>query len=109
MLIEAGYHWFPESHISAYADAYCGADPNSLSQAMDDFYKSWSVTAPEAKVPSTTAKDVLGTQTAASLYYTATAVAKAKSKNSATATTPKKQGWLAGAAWVLLSASWLIG
>jgi hypothetical protein len=73
-LMDSGYHWFPESYINAFADSYCGS-----SSPTKEFYVSviaWKATVKEAAVPSTTAKDVLGTQTDVSLYYTAGAVRK---------------------------------
>ncbi|KAF2662741.1 hypothetical protein K491DRAFT_556411, partial [Lophiostoma macrostomum CBS 122681] len=71
-----GYHYFPYSYISAFADSYC----SSSAPPTKEFYAAalaWKATAAEAVVPSTTAKDVLGTQTDARLYYTANADVKA--------------------------------
>lgn len=69
-----GYHWFPESYISAASATYCAA--SSLTTGFYPFVSSWAETASVAmQVPSTTARDVLGTNTAVSGYFTATATA----------------------------------
>lgn len=75
----AGYHWFPQSYVNAVSSSYCAANPQTT-----DFYafaKEWAKTDPAATVPSTTASNILGTQTAASLYYTYAAVTAAASKS----------------------------
>ncbi|KAJ5884804.1 hypothetical protein N7495_009314 [Penicillium taxi] len=62
-----GYHWFPETYLSAVSSTYCNANPQTTG-----FYAvahEYSVSN-KASVPTTTASDILGTQTAASLYYT---------------------------------------
>ncbi|KAF2666678.1 hypothetical protein BT63DRAFT_315504 [Microthyrium microscopicum] len=64
-----GYHWFPSSYINAASATYCSA--SSISTGFYPFISSWSATA-KPSVPTSTAVDVLGTSTAASLYYTAT-------------------------------------
>ena len=63
-----GYHWFPQTYVNAVSSSYCAADPQST--LFYDFARDWAKTNPAAKLPSTTAENVLGTQTAASLYYT---------------------------------------
>lgn len=63
-----GYHWYPEAYLSAFPSSYCAA-----STVTTDFYASyyqWSSTQTEVLVPTTTAPNVLGTQTDMSLYYT---------------------------------------
>ncbi|EPS42076.1 hypothetical protein H072_3945 [Dactylellina haptotyla CBS 200.50] len=70
-----GDHWFPESYMSAASSAYCNASP--ITTAFYPFMTEWSKTAAAAQVPSTTAPDLLGTQTEASLYWTyATTITK---------------------------------
>ena len=77
-----GYHWFPQSYVNAVSSSYCAADPQST--LFYDFARDWAKTNPAAKVPSTTAENVLGTQTAASLYYTyAAAMTDGSSEGSA--------------------------
>lgn len=85
------YHWYPESYVSALADAYCSADPPT--KEFYSFVSEWKADAAEAKIPSTTAVDVLGTQTAASLYYTAV------SKKASSAIRPgnEPRSWMKGA------------
>ncbi len=68
-----GYHWFPQSYVNAISSSYCGASPQST--GFYDFASGWAKTDPAAKLPSTTAENVLGSQTAASLYYTYAAAA----------------------------------
>jgi hypothetical protein len=75
-----GYHWFPESYISAASATYCAA--SSLTTGFYPFVSSWAATARVAQVPSTTARDVLGTNTAVSGYFTATATAGSTSTKS---------------------------
>ncbi|KAJ5512132.1 hypothetical protein N7463_001684 [Penicillium fimorum] len=62
-----GYHWFPESYVMGISSAYCSADP--LTTEFYAFSAQWSK-ASATSLPSITAVDSLGTQTAASLYYT---------------------------------------
>ncbi|KAH8772333.1 hypothetical protein BGZ57DRAFT_1005474 [Hyaloscypha finlandica] len=66
-----GYHWFPSTYIGAASATFCSA--TSLATGLYPFVSQWAATATAAHVPSTTAKDVLGTSTAASLYDTPTA------------------------------------
>ncbi|KAL4891892.1 hypothetical protein BDV59DRAFT_60446 [Aspergillus ambiguus] len=63
-----GYHWFPESYVSAVSSSYCSARPQTT--GFYPFVLEWARSNSAASVPSTTAADLLGTQTAASLYYT---------------------------------------
>ncbi|KAF2786885.1 hypothetical protein K505DRAFT_288926 [Melanomma pulvis-pyrius CBS 109.77] len=96
--IEA-FHWFPESYVSTFANAYCGTDPPT--KEFYSFVSEWKASAAEAKVPSTTAADVLGTQTAASLYYTASPAAASKKPSSASRPSNKLKReiamlWLSG-------------
>ena len=88
MMMIIGYHWFPESYISAFADSYCGG--GTPTQEFYEAYASWKLTAQE--VPSTTASDALGTQTEASLYYTATEEA-ASGKTSGAGLESNRLGW----------------
>ena len=81
------------------ADSYCNADP--LTKEFYNFVGTWKATAAEATVPSTTAKDVLGTQTAASLYYTPNAAVSTKRANSAAALNNGKRGWKKGRATIV--------
>ncbi|CAI7601348.1 unnamed protein product [Penicillium glandicola] len=62
-----GYHWFPESYVKGVSSAYCSANPQTT--GFYPFANAWS-TSSAASVPTSTAVDSLGTQTAASLYYT---------------------------------------
>ncbi|CAI7605782.1 unnamed protein product [Penicillium discolor] len=62
-----GYHWFPESYMKGVSSAYCSANPQTT--GFYPFANAWS-TSSAASLPTTTAVDSLGTQTAASLYYT---------------------------------------
>ncbi|CRL28082.1 unnamed protein product [Penicillium camemberti] len=81
-----GYHWFPESYVKGVSSAYCSANPQTT--GFYPFANAWS-TSSAASLPTTTAVDSLGTQTAASLYYTYAAESTATSsseKNSAVAT-----------------------
>lgn len=86
----SGYHWFPESYVKGVSSAYCSANPQTT--GFYPFANAWS-TSSAASLPSTTAVDSLGTQTAASLYYTyaaestATGGSSAGEKNRAVATT----------------------
>ncbi|KAF2640340.1 hypothetical protein P280DRAFT_401012 [Massarina eburnea CBS 473.64] len=89
-----GYHYFPELYISAFADTYCNANP--IDEEFYAFHKAWKATAKEALIPSTTAKDVLGTQTAASLYFTETAAVSQKANNAGGRTRKR------GSIWVLM-------
>ncbi|OQD72142.1 hypothetical protein PENPOL_c001G07659 [Penicillium polonicum] len=85
-----GYHWFPVSYVKEVSSAYCSANPQTT--GFYPFANAWS-TSSAANLPSTTAVDSLGTQTAASLYYTYAAESTAagggssSEKNSAVATT----------------------
>ena len=63
-----GYHWFPQSYVSAVSSSYCHANPQTTE--FYSFASEWAKANPAASVPSTTAANILGTQTAASLYYT---------------------------------------
>ena len=75
-----GYHWFPKTYVEAISSSYCAASPQST--GFYQFASQWASTDPAASVPSTTAENVLGSQTAASLYYTyAAAVTTGSSKN----------------------------
>ncbi|KAJ5365904.1 hypothetical protein N7517_008790 [Penicillium concentricum] len=65
-----GYHWFPESYVMGVSSAYCSADPQTT--GFYPFADQWSKTS-ATSLPTSTAVDSLGTQTAASLYYTYTA------------------------------------
>ncbi|KAH7116140.1 hypothetical protein B0J11DRAFT_584174 [Dendryphion nanum] len=105
----SGYHWFPESYVNAAANAYCAQDPPT--QEFYKFVQSWKATAAEANVPSTTAKDVLGTQTAASLYYTAGAVASSKKNGSPRSPrSPPKIGLELGiCGWIVLALLVILG
>jgi hypothetical protein len=67
--------------VGALADAYCVAD--APTKEFYAFVGEWKATAIEAKIPSTTASDMLGTQTAASLYYTPTPAVTSKKPSSA--------------------------
>ncbi|KAJ6131868.1 hypothetical protein N7471_007083 [Penicillium samsonianum] len=62
-----GYHWFPQSYVMGVSSAYCSANPQTT--GFYPFANEWS-TSSAASLPTTTAVDSLGTQTAASLYYT---------------------------------------
>ncbi|KAF4764675.1 hypothetical protein N7455_003773 [Penicillium solitum] len=85
-----GYHWFPESYVKGVSSAYCGANPQTT--GFYPFANAWS-TSSAASLPTSTAVDSLGTQTAASLYYTynaestATGGSSSSEKNSAVPTT----------------------
>ncbi|KAJ5197546.1 hypothetical protein N7449_008025 [Penicillium cf. viridicatum] len=85
-----GYHWFPESYVKGVSSAYCSANPQTT--GFYPFASAWS-TSSAASLPTTTAVDSLGTQTAASLYYTyaaestATGDSSSSKKNSAVAAT----------------------
>lgn len=76
--------------MKGVSSAYCSANPQST--GFYPFANAWS-TSSAARLPSTTAVDSLGTQTAASLYYTyaaestATGGGGAGEKNRAVATT----------------------
>jgi hypothetical protein len=67
--------------VGGLADAYCVAD--TPTKEFYAFVNEWKATAAEAKIPTTTASDVLGTQTAASLYYTPSLGANSKKPSSA--------------------------
>ncbi|OQE01252.1 hypothetical protein PENVUL_c043G10137 [Penicillium vulpinum] len=71
-----GYHWFPESYMNGVSSAYCSANPQTT--GFYPFAEQWSKKS-AASVPTTTAVDSLGTQTAASLYYTYAAESTATS------------------------------
>ncbi|KAF3938762.1 hypothetical protein ABW19_dt0200604 [Dactylella cylindrospora] len=77
-----GYHWFPDSYMNAVSSSYCNADPATT--GFYPFYHQWMQTDPAATVPSTTAPDILGTEAAASLYYTYAAAASITSAASST-------------------------
>ncbi|KAL5358563.1 hypothetical protein BJX96DRAFT_146784 [Aspergillus floccosus] len=84
-----GYHWFPESYISAASSSYCSAEPQTT--GLYPFVVDWAKTNSAADVASTTASDLLGTQTAANLYYTyaaATAASDSAKDGAAANTTP---------------------
>ncbi|KAK6347324.1 hypothetical protein TWF696_007394 [Orbilia brochopaga] len=71
-----GFHWFPASYMSAVSSTYCNANP--ITTAFYPFVSEWAKTDPVANVGSSTASDILGTETAASLYWTyATAIGAA--------------------------------
>ncbi|KGO63552.1 hypothetical protein PITC_049340 [Penicillium italicum] len=86
-----GYHWFPESYLMGVSSAYCSANPQTT--GFYPFANAW-LTSAAASVSTTTAVDSLGTQTAASLYYTYAAEGTATGgsskivKNTAAAGTP---------------------
>ncbi|KAF9892425.1 hypothetical protein FE257_001533 [Aspergillus nanangensis] len=82
-----GYHWFPESYVSAVSSSYCNAKPQTT--GFYDFALQFAKSDSAADVPTITASDVLGTQTAASLYYTYAAATDAgdSTKGSAPVTT----------------------
>lgn len=83
-----GYHWFPESYVRAVSSSYCSVNPQTT--GFYQFVPDWAKTDSAASVPSTTAANVLGTQTAASLYYTyaaATAASDSTQEGSAVAST----------------------
>ncbi|KAF3922519.1 hypothetical protein ABW21_db0200070 [Orbilia brochopaga] len=63
-----GFHWFPSTYMSAAWSTYCNANP--ITTAFYPFISSWAKTDPVANVPTTTASNVLGTQTALSVYWT---------------------------------------
>ena len=75
-----GYHWFPQSYVNAVSSSYCAASPQST--PFYDFAREWAKTDPAAKIPSTTAENVLGSQTAFSLYYTYAAAATGEGSDS---------------------------
>ncbi|KGO40430.1 hypothetical protein PEX1_031850 [Penicillium expansum] len=85
-----GYHWFPESYVMGVSSAYCSANPQTT--GFYPFANAWSRTS-ASSLPTSTAVDSLGTQTAASLYYTYAAENTAaggsskSEKNSATSST----------------------
>ncbi|KAJ5181260.1 hypothetical protein N7491_000813 [Penicillium cf. griseofulvum] len=62
-----GYHWFPKSYVMGVSSAYCSANPQTT--GFYPFADAWSKTS-ASNLPGSTAVDILGTQTAASLYYT---------------------------------------
>ncbi|OQE35325.1 hypothetical protein PENCOP_c013G00850 [Penicillium coprophilum] len=62
-----GYHWFPKSYVKEVSGVYCSANPQTT--GFYPFANAWSKTS-ATNLPSSTAVDSLGTQTAASLYYT---------------------------------------
>ncbi|KAF3909239.1 hypothetical protein ABW20_dc0104355 [Dactylellina cionopaga] len=74
------YHWFPETYMSAASSSYCKASP--ITTGFYPFMTQLSKMNEAAKLPATsTATDVLGTQTAASLYWTYGATATALSNS----------------------------
>ncbi|KAJ5803827.1 uncharacterized protein N7518_000130, partial [Penicillium psychrosexuale] len=85
-----GYHWFPQSYVMGVSSAYCSANPQTT--GFYPFAKEWS-SGSAASLPTTTAADSLGTQTAASLYYTyaeentAAGVSSTSEKNSTVSST----------------------
>ena len=96
-----GYHWFPQSYVAAVSSSYCGASPQST--GFYDFAREWASTDAAAKIPSMTAENVLGTQTAASLYYTyAAAATTADSQNAAVRITDPRPHF---SAWNVLIAT----
>ncbi|KAF3021791.1 hypothetical protein E8E15_007691 [Penicillium rubens] len=62
-----GYHWFPQSYVMGVSSAYCSASPQTT--GFYPFANGYSMIS-ASSLPSTTAVNSLGTQTAASLYYT---------------------------------------
>ncbi|CAG8162817.1 unnamed protein product [Penicillium nalgiovense] len=82
-----GYHWFPQSYVMGVSSAYCSASPQTT--GFYPFANEYSMTS-ASSLPSTTAVNSLGTQTAASLYYTyaaATGGSSTGEKSSAATTT----------------------
>ncbi|KAH8816917.1 hypothetical protein F5884DRAFT_777897 [Xylogone sp. PMI_703] len=75
-----GYHWFPQSYVNAVSSTYCAANPEKTE--FYAFVREWAKTDSAASVPSTTAPNILGTQTAASLYYTYAAATLTSDKSS---------------------------
>ncbi|KAF3909438.1 hypothetical protein AA313_de0202371 [Arthrobotrys entomopaga] len=97
-----GYHWFPASYMSAASSSYCNASP--ITTGFYPFVTQWSKTNADAKVPMTTAPNVLGTETAASAYWTyATAITTTSTGvGRKTASVPNK-----GFLWYLLGGTML--
>ncbi|KAK6332986.1 hypothetical protein TWF718_010812 [Orbilia javanica] len=89
-----GYHYFPESYMTGVSSAYCNANP--ITTAFYPFVSSWSKTNYLAKVPTTTAQNVLGTQTEQSLYWTYAAATAASNPNSGwkSRTTNTRNTWI---------------
>ncbi|KAK6349372.1 hypothetical protein TWF730_010119 [Orbilia blumenaviensis] len=98
----AGFHWFPQDYISAASSAYCNANP--ITTAFYPFISSWSKTAEMAKVPTTTAPNILGTQTEQSLYWTyAAAMTSKPNSGRKSATVNRRITWLSVFATVALT------
>ncbi|KAF2010131.1 hypothetical protein BU24DRAFT_356902 [Aaosphaeria arxii CBS 175.79] len=98
-----GWHWFPESYISAAADAYCSENPPT--KEFFDYMLDWKATAAEAQIPSTTAEDLLGTRTEVSLYYTASPTTGSKKNTSMAEPRARGLGWV----WTVACISVVIG
>jgi len=72
-----GYHWFPAEYVQAVSSSYCGSKP-----VTTDFYafvSRFEETQTAVSIGSTTASNVLGTQTGQSGYYTYSVAAAAAS------------------------------
>ncbi|KAK6508684.1 hypothetical protein TWF506_010763 [Arthrobotrys conoides] len=95
-----GYHYYPQSYMDAVSSTYCNANP--ITTAFYPFVSSWSKTNELAKVPTTTAPDVLGTQTEQSLYWTY-AAAMTGSSNPNAGWKSKQFTWISVLATVALS------
>ncbi|KAK5943413.1 hypothetical protein PMZ80_004420 [Knufia obscura] len=63
-----GHHWFPSEYVSAVSRTYCAAP--SLTTDFYGFVRDWASTQTEVQVGSTTASNVLGTETSMEAYYT---------------------------------------
>ena len=63
-----GYHWFPSEYVSAVSKTYCAAP--SLTTDFYGFVKEWASTQTDVSVGSTTASNVLGSETSMEAYYT---------------------------------------
>jgi len=63
-----GYHWFPSDYVSAVSKTYCAAP--SLTTNFYAFVKDWATTQTEVTVGSTTASNLLGSETSMAAYYT---------------------------------------
>ncbi|KAF3099620.1 hypothetical protein TWF569_004686 [Orbilia oligospora] len=95
-----GYHYFPQSYMEAVSSTYCNANP--ITTAFYPFVSSWSKTNELAKVPTTTAPNVLGTQTEQSLYWTY-AAAMTGSSNPSSGWKPKQLTWISVLATIALA------
>ncbi|RVD86155.1 uncharacterized protein DFL_004445 [Arthrobotrys flagrans] len=99
-----GDHYFPESYMSAVSSTYCNANP--ITTGFYPFVSSWSKTNELAKVPTTTAPNILGTQTEQSLYWTYAAAMTGSSNPSSgwkSRTTDKRITWISVLATVALT------